>query len=127
AAQRDITGAAGAVSAEALTVRAADIEAGVTVEVSVEVANTGDVAGSETVQLYLQASRSTITRRVLELKAFRKLPLAPGERTTVTFALGKAELAIWNRHMQFAVEPCHLRVLVGMSAASAQEVAVHLV
>ncbi|WP_020618087.1 glycoside hydrolase family 3 N-terminal domain-containing protein [Paenibacillus daejeonensis] len=111
----------------ALEVRAADIEAGATVEVSVEVANTGELAGSETVQLYIQASRSTVTRRLLELKAFRKVALAPGERTTVTLTLGKNELAIWNRQMRFAVEPCHLRVLVGSNADSAQELALHLV
>ncbi|MFS0726876.1 glycoside hydrolase family 3 C-terminal domain-containing protein [Paenibacillus sp. 1P07SE] len=116
-----------AVAGEALEVRAADIESGAAVQVNVEVANTGEVAGSETVQLYIQATRSTVTRRLLELKAFRKVALAAGERATVTFALGKAELAIWNREMRFAVEPSRLRVLVGADAASAQELELRLV
>ncbi|MBD2845789.1 glycoside hydrolase family 3 C-terminal domain-containing protein [Paenibacillus sp. IB182496] len=110
---------AAAADQSALVCPAADIEAGAAVEVAVEVSNAGETAGAETVQLYIQASESGITRRRLELKAFRKVELAPGERTQVRFSLAKEELAIWNRDMTFAVEPCRVRLIVGPDAATA--------
>lgn len=64
-------------------------------------------------QLYLRARESGITRRLAELKAFQKLELFPGEERVVSFTLGREELAIWNREMRFAVEPCRVSVLVG--------------
>lgn len=99
------------------TVTAEEIEAGGSVEVRVTVTNAGPVAGAETVQLYVQASESPITRRTLELKGFRKIELAPGAAETIVFELGKEELAIWDRRMSFTVSPCRLSVRAGSSSA----------
>lgn len=106
----------GEISLSEGSVPAAAIENGEELEVSLEVRNSGPRAGSETVQLYLQARHSPITRRLMELKAFRKVWLEPGESTVVSFKLGKEELAIWNRRMEFAVEPCEITVCVGSSS-----------
>ncbi|MEF2964888.1 glycoside hydrolase family 3 N-terminal domain-containing protein [Paenibacillus sp. M1] len=94
-------------------ISAAELEAGQAVTVSVRVRNTGTRSGAETVQLYIRARESGITRRLAELKGFAKLELAPGEERVVSFSLGREELAIWNREMKFAVEPCRVAVLVG--------------
>jgi beta-glucosidase len=89
-------------SVEQATVAA--LNAGGTVTVTVDVTNTGQRAGAETVQLYLHGIESSITRRVRELKQFAKVMLQPGERRTLTFPLGREELAVWGPDMQFAVD-----------------------
>src|ERR1041385_8294972 len=61
--------------------------------VSVEVTNTGSRAGDEVVQLYIRAEVSRVTRPVMELKGFKRITLAPGEKRTVTFELGPDELS----------------------------------
>jgi len=90
-----------------------ELEAGAKLVVEVKVVNEGQFAGAETVQLYIQAQGSPITRRVRELKGFRKVELQPGEQTSICFELGKDELAIWNPRMEFKVEPCELILFAG--------------
>lgn len=103
------------------SVNAEEIEAGGHVEVRLTVSNSGPRAGAETVQLYIQAGGSPITRRTWELKGFRKVWLEPGAEETVVFQLGKEELAIWDRSMTFAVAPCRLTVRAGASSAAGAE------
>ncbi|QMV45234.1 glycoside hydrolase family 3 N-terminal domain-containing protein [Cohnella cholangitidis] len=82
-------------------------------EISIEVTNTGKRVGAETVQLYIRSRKSGIIRRLLELKAFEKVWLEPGESKTVSFRLKSEQLSIWNREMRFMLEPCELTVYVG--------------
>ena len=70
-----------------------------TVTVSVDVKNTGDVAGKEVVQLYVSAGESEIIRPIRELRGFDKISLEPGEEKTVTFTLGKRAFAYWNEEI----------------------------
>jgi beta-glucosidase len=84
-----------------------------TVTVSVEVRNTGAVAGDEVVQLYVRDVASAITRPIKELKGFRRVTLQPGAATTVEFTLGKDAFAYWNEAMQFAVEPGEFQIMAG--------------
>ena len=67
-----------------------------TLNVSVDVTNTGKMAGKELVQLYAAPKGGTIIRPVRELRAFEKIELAPGETKTVTFHLDKRAFAYWN-------------------------------
>jgi beta-glucosidase len=83
----------------------ASIGPGESLRVDVDVANTGDRAGDEVVQLYLHDEAASVTRPVLELKRFRRVTLTPGARTTVSFELQPADLAIWDIHMKQVVEP----------------------
>lgn len=87
-------------------------------EVSIEVTNTGNRAGAETVQLYLQSKKSGISRRILELKGFEKVWLEAGASQSITFQLGQEQLSIWNRDMKFTLEPCEVTVLVGTNSTS---------
>lgn len=64
--------------------------------VSVDVTNTGKVAGKEVVQLYVSPTVSDILRPVTELRGFDKIALEPGETKTVTFTLDKRAFAYWN-------------------------------
>ncbi|OPJ64599.1 glycoside hydrolase family 3 N-terminal domain-containing protein [Clostridium oryzae] len=98
-----------------------EINNGNTVKVSIDVKNTGRVPGAEVVQLYIQDLEASITRRVKELKGFKKIWLESGEAKTVTMELGKEELSIWNVDMQFIVEPGNVKIMVGNSSANTQD------
>jgi len=92
---------------------AARIAANETVKVSVDVRNSGAVAGDEVVQLYVRDVASSITRPIKELKGFRRVTLQPGAATTVEFTLGKDAFAYWNEAMQYAVEPGEFQIMAG--------------
>jgi beta-glucosidase len=69
---------------------------GETLAVSVDVTNTGAVAGDEVVQLYVHQKSGRASRPRRELKGFRRVALKPGETQTVTFTLGPDELRYWS-------------------------------
>ena len=63
---------------------------------TVPVTNTGKMAGSETVQLYIAAKDSKVARPVKELKAFQKVYLQPGETRNVTLTIGADALSYYD-------------------------------
>ena len=79
-----------------LNLPASRINVGETVEVAVDVTNTGPVAGDEVVQLYIHQRWGSDSRPLRELKGFRRLSLQPGETQTVTFTLGPDTLRYWS-------------------------------
>ncbi|MEI9992443.1 MAG: glycoside hydrolase family 3 N-terminal domain-containing protein [Rhizomicrobium sp.] len=83
------------------------------VTVSVDVKNTGAVAGDAVVQLYLHQQVASVTRPVKELKGFQRVTLAPGESKTLTFTVGPHELRMYNQAMRRVVEPGAFDVMVG--------------
>ncbi|MBO0991522.1 glycoside hydrolase family 3 N-terminal domain-containing protein [Bacillus sp. SD088] len=97
------------------------INEGAAVEVQVVVKNTGELAGAEVVQLYIKDMEASITRRVKELKGFQKIWLEPNEQKMVTLQLKKEDLAIWNREMNFVVEPGNIKVMVGANSTNTLE------
>ena len=66
------------------------------VTVQVPVTNTGSRPGVETVQLYVRDVEASVPRPDLELRAFAKVALEPGETGTATIALGPRDLAFWD-------------------------------
>jgi beta-glucosidase len=91
--------------------------AGETVRVSVEVENTGPRAGDEVVQLYVRDVVATVTRPVKELRGFERVALGPGERRRVEFAIGPADLGLYDRQMKWVVEPGEFTITAGTSSA----------
>jgi beta-glucosidase len=88
-----------------------------TLQVSVEVANTGSRSGQEVVQIYVRDVTSRLQRPDKELKAFAKVALAPGERQTVTLPLTREALAYFDdRTHEWVAEAGTFEVLVGASA-----------
>jgi len=85
----------------------------------VDVTNTGTRAGCEVVQLYIRDLVSSVTRPIKELKGFRKVPLEPGESTTVTFNITPAELSFFDVNMKYVVEPGDFEIMVGNSSRDA--------
>ena len=92
---------------------AAQIPKSGSVTVTVDVRNTGKVAGDEVVQLYLRDVVSSVTRPRKELKGFKRVTLAPGASTTVTFTLDSSALALWDKDMKHVVEPGEFHIMVG--------------
>ena len=99
-----------------LQVSAAQARAGETVNVAVNVTNTGARAGDEVVQLYTHQYVTGITRPVLELRGFKRVSLEAGESATVTFALPVNLLAFYDRDERYVVVPGEVEVLVGTSS-----------
>ncbi|MCM1105569.1 MAG: glycoside hydrolase family 3 C-terminal domain-containing protein [Blautia sp.] len=66
------------------------------VKVTVDVKNTGGMAGREVVQLYVSDKNGTVGRPVKELKGFAKVALAPGETKTVEFVLCARDLSFYH-------------------------------
>jgi beta-glucosidase len=94
---------------------------------SVEVANTGNRAGDEIVQLYIRQEISRVTRPVLELKGFQRITLRPGERRTVTFEIGVDQLAYIGPEMKRVVEPGRFQIMVGGSSENLKSVPLDVV
>jgi beta-glucosidase len=92
---------------------------GDSLEVTVDVANTGSVAGDEVVQLYLRDDVASVTRPVQELRGFQRVHLAPRESRTVHFVIGEQALALYDSSMTRVVEPGTFTVWVGPGAAPA--------
>ena len=89
---------------------------GGTFHVSADVTNSGSVAGTDVVQLYLHESDTTILQPVKKLEGFQRVTLAPGQTKTVTFTLGPQNLGFYDEQGQFVVEPGPFDVWVGDSS-----------
>jgi beta-glucosidase len=89
--------------------------------VAVEVKNTGNVAGTEVVQLYLRNTAASVEQPVRELKGFARVTLAPGETKRVEFPLGFTELNFYNAEIQRTVEPTTYKIWVGGSSLATAE------
>jgi beta-glucosidase len=89
---------------------------GGSVQVSVDVKNTGLRSGVEIVQLYTRDLVSSVTTYEKNLRGFERVELQPGESKTVTFVLTPSDLSLWDRNMRFVVEPGAFRVMIGSSS-----------
>ena len=84
--------------------------------VSCRVKNTGSMAGDEVVQLYLRDEVSSVTTYTKVLRGFERITLLPGEEKEVNFKLTPQELGLWNKQMNFIVEPGSFKVMIGASS-----------
>src|SRR5688500_545875 len=85
-------------------------------KVSVDVTNTGKMAGDEIVQMYIRDDVGSVTRPVKELKGFARINLKPGETKTVEFEITPDKLSFLNEDMKRVVEPGMFSVMVGPSS-----------
>ena len=84
--------------------------------VSLTVTNTGSVAGTEIVQLYVAKKNSEIFRPARELKGFARVTLAPGEKQRITLALDDKAFRFWNvKANRWEIEGGEYELLVGAS------------
>lgn len=84
--------------------------------ISCTVTNTGNRDGEEVVQLYICDKVSSVVTAPIQLKAFKRIALKKGESRKVAFTLGEKELGLYNKNMQFVVEPGDFKVMIGSSS-----------
>lgn len=85
--------------------------------VSLDVTNTGCVAGKEIIQIYVRPDGIEMPRPVRELKGFAKVELAPGETKTVTIKLDRRTFAYWEERLhEWFVEPGRYIIEAGSSS-----------
>jgi beta-glucosidase len=108
---------------EDLRVEPARIKADEEATLSIQITNTGSLAGDEVVQFYIHdVATEMVTRPVMELKGFQRITLKPGETRTVEFKVGFEQLSFLNETMQKVVEPGTFELMVGGSSADVQMV-----
>ena len=84
--------------------------------VSLTVTNTGSVAGTEIVQLYVSKKNSELFHPVRELKGFARVTLAPGEKQRITITLDDKAFRFWNvKANRWEIEGGEYELLVGAS------------
>jgi len=86
---------------------------GESIQVSVEITNSGTCDGKEVVQLYIHDIVASLARPVKELKEFELIELKKGETKTVTFTLTENELGFYNNEGTYLVEPGTFNIMVG--------------
>ena len=87
-------------------------------EVSVDVTNAGNMAGKETVQIYVGKPDSPIERAMKELRGFVKLNLQPGETKTAEIALDSAAFTYFDEQLRhFVTESGEYKIFAGKSVA----------
>ncbi|WP_227006164.1 glycoside hydrolase family 3 C-terminal domain-containing protein [Rufibacter latericius] len=90
---------------------------GDTVQVQLQVKNTGSVAGAEVVQLYVKDEQASVKRPEKELKAFQKVFLKPGEAKTLTLTLAKDAFQFYDEgKKQWVLESGKFQILAGSSS-----------
>jgi beta-glucosidase len=86
--------------------------------ISVDVTNTGKMAGKEVVQVYVHDHKSRLARPPKELKGFAKVDLQPGETRTVTVSLDFRAFAYYHpAYSQWITEDGEFDILIGSSSA----------
>jgi beta-glucosidase len=87
------------------------------IKISVDIANTGTVAGAEVVQLYVHDVESSVERPAKELKGFSKVFLDPGKMKTVTFEAHLKDFAFFDeQNNDWNAEPGLFKFLIGSSS-----------
>jgi beta-glucosidase len=106
----------------ALNINKNSMSADESIIVSIQVRNTGDFAGEEVVQMYIQDKVGSVTRPVKELKGFEKIYLESGESTTVEFTITNEDLKFYRKDMTFGSEPGDFVVYVGGNSRDVQSI-----
>jgi beta-glucosidase len=107
---------------DGLKLSASQIKSSDTINVSVDVTNTGKVAGDEVVQLYVHQEKCSVKVPEKELRGFQRISLKPGEKRTVTLAVPGEKLAFWDEKTHgFVVEPGTFDVMVGASSGDIRQ------
>ncbi|WP_339885184.1 beta-glucosidase BglX [Polaribacter vadi] len=88
------------------------------ITLSVDVTNSGNIAGEEVVQLYIRDLVASIVRPVKELKGFEKISLNAGETKTVTFTIDKEVLQFYTINKKWEVEAGDFQLFVGGNSAT---------
>ena len=92
---------------------------------SIDVSNTGQRAGEETVQLYLSQPAASVTRSVEDLRGFQKVNLQPGETRKVTFHITPEDLKFYNSKLEYDWEPGEFIIRIGGNSSQLKAASVY--
>jgi len=99
-----------------LKLSSSEMRSGEKLKISVNLKNTGKLAGAEVVQLYIRDLYGSVTRPVKELKGFKKISLKPGENRVVEFEISARDLAFYTADGEWKAEPGHFHLWVGTNS-----------
>lgn len=105
--------------------KAKETDQSVVLEVTVK--NTGDTAGYETVQFYMQDITASIVRPVKELKGFKKVYLLPKQSKSVQFELLKKDMGFYNNRKQYCCENGRFHFYAGTNSSECLEKELNIV
>jgi beta-glucosidase len=103
------------------------LRAGQSITATVTVTNNSDMAGEETVQLYIRDVVGSVTRPVKELKGFKKIMLQAHEAVKVEFTITENDLKFYNSELKYVAEPGEFRVFIGTNSRDVKEAGFRLV
>lgn len=89
-------------------------------EIRVDIKNTGTVAGTEIVQLYIRDKVARIARPVKELKSYRHVSLNPGETKQISFTITPDMLGYYDAQLDYICEPGVFEIMVGPNSRDLQ-------
>lgn len=98
-----------------------EMAAGENIQASIDVVNSGEVPGTETVQLYIRDCAGSTIRPLKELKQFKQITLLPGKMQTVCFDISSEMLKCYTVQGHYEAEPGIFKVFVGHDSASVRE------
>jgi beta-glucosidase len=93
--------------------------------VTTTVRNSGKYPGQEVVQLYIRDRVGSVSRPVKELKAFRKISLAPGAEEKVTFVITPEDLKFYDNNLKYDWEAGAFDIMTGGNSRDVQTVTVN--
>lgn len=96
------------------------------IKVSIQLTNTGKMAGTETVQLYIHDPVASVARPVKQLKKFMQLTLEPGESGLAEFYLNQHDLSFFRADMSFGPEKGEYVVMAGPSSNTIRSAKIEL-
>jgi beta-glucosidase len=88
------------------------------VQVSMDVTNTGSRRGDDVAQLYIHDPVASIEQPVRRLRGFQRVTLDPGQTQTVTFTLDKSDFGFYDNAGHYVVEPGEIDVYAGDSSTA---------
>jgi beta-glucosidase len=89
--------------------------------VSITITNSGQMAGEETAQLYIQDLVGSVTRPVKELKSYQKVVVQPGESKSLSFTITNDDLKFYDKNMKWTSETGDFKVYVGSNSRDVLE------
>lgn len=96
-----------------ITLSRDSFQAGEEIQASVQIRNSGERAGHEVVQMYIQDLVGSVTRPVRELRGFEKIFLEPGQQRSVMFHINVEDLSFYRRDMSYGPEAGDFVVYIG--------------
>ena len=99
-----------------LKIEQKELNEGDTINLNVKIKNTGKLTGKEVAQVYINDKISSVTTPVMVLKGFMKKEIRPGETVNLNFSIPCKELGLWNKNMNYVIEPGAFEIMIGSSA-----------